>query len=159
MSESLSVLITAGSNQRLLKNQTYTNLSIAYNPSTVTSPQIETNFYNQSISASLNVDIYGFMSNNTDYTYDYSIESVVKFFTQDQKIEELICDLISQYQTFQTFEYLQADSPENNVPFFIRGSVKDKIHFSNKTPIFQNRIYYDFFDPNIIVVINEVLYP
>jgi hypothetical protein len=140
MSESPVVLVGLADNEKAIKQQNYDRLSLVYNPSPVSSIQIESDFYNSIPSISHEADLYGFLPTQADFTFDYSIEKIIKFFMQDDLIDIVICDLIHQYKDFVAYEYVQAATCVNNVPLFIRNSLKDKITFGNEEPILQKQI-------------------
>lgn len=127
-------------NEKPIKQQNYDHLSVVYNPSPVSSTKIESDFYNSIPSISHQADMYGFLPTYADLTFDYSIDKIVKFFMQDEMINLIVCDLIHQYKNFTAYEYIQPESRANNIPFFIRNSIKDRINFADNGPILQNQL-------------------
>ena len=140
MSESPVILVGLVDNEKPIRQQGYDHLSVMYNPSAVSSAQIESDFYHTVCSTPHKADLYGFLPTQADFTFDYSIEKIVKFFMQDEMIDIVICDLIHQYKDFVAYEYIQPTTCVNNVPLFIRKSLKDKMTFANEEPILQKQI-------------------
>ena len=165
MSESPVVSIACAEHNSSLKAQTYTNLSITQSPSQLLSIKAESDFYNSIISIEKESpkDIYGFISTNTDLSYDYSIEHIVNFFQQDERIESVVCDILNKNSIFQSFEYINPRGIEHNIPFFIRGSVLKEINFPDTAEMFtevlndltqQQRIIFHVGEP-LIITTNE----
>jgi len=145
MSKSPNVLVSVGTLQQgSMPQQTYTNLFTEFN---IGSIQLLSNadFYNKTTHSPMtegisSFDIYGFMPGNYKYTYDYSIQHIVDFFQRYDEAHIVICDILTVYPLFTSYNYVHPQSPSKNVPFFIRGSIKNQINFVNDNLIFQNQL-------------------
>ena len=144
MSKPKNVLVLVGKMpaRGFIPQQTYNdNLFTEFNTSTT-----DANFYNHNIHSpsSANIsefDIYGFVPGNYKYTYDYSIERIVKFFEQNDIIEIVICDILAINPKFTFHKYIHpADLVDKNVPFFIKSSLKNKINFTQTDLLFQDQL-------------------
>ena len=143
MSKSPNVLVAVGTSQKgHIPQQTYKNIFTQYNMGSF--PESDVDFFNAMshekvlIKGTSDFDIYGFMPGNCKYTYDYSIQNIVDFFEQNEKIEIVICDMLNITEHFEDYLYTYPYSPTNNIPFFIRKSIKDKVNFIKDQPIFQS---------------------
>ena len=144
MSESPSVLVSVGLvTSAKLPRQAYENIFTRYNLAEI-SPLPDAEFYNRalhgtSISGKTEFDIYGFLPGLCHYKNDNSIQTVVDFFLQDKKIEIVICDSVIEHDLYQQPVYLQPEA-QNDVGFFVRRSLVDKIKFMDQDMIFQNQL-------------------
>lgn len=169
MSKPKNVLVLVGKMpaRGFIPQQTYNdNLFTEFNIKTT-----DADFYNKTIKSpsSKNIsefDIYGFVPGNYKYTYDYSIERIVKFFEQNDIIEIVICDILAINPKFTFHKYNHSASiAELNVPFFIKNSLKDKINFTQTELLFQEQlnklhneghIVFHLADPLISLTYNKI---
>ena len=129
MSESPNVLIAVGNTtEGAIPQQNYKNIFTEFNIASINT-ESDADFY-----------IYGFMPCNYKYTYDSSIQQIVDFFQRDDHIEIVVCDMLSINPLFNTYQYIHPQSLTNNVPFFIKQSIKNKIQFVNEKLLFQNQL-------------------
>tara|TARA_R110000824_G_scaffold253617_2_gene442610 strand:- start:4922 stop:5428 length:507 start_codon:yes stop_codon:yes gene_type:complete len=161
MSESPVVVIVSGSQSNIIQPQIYTNLSIVYNPSDVVSEKSEADFYNSVIQTS-NYDsnsIYGFLSAHTNLNYENSVTRIVDFFQRNEHINIVVCDMATPYGGFDSYQHVHPNMIHTNIPFFIRGSILNKLKFSDKDNILQqalirliemNQIIFHIAEPLII---------
>ena len=145
MSESPNVLIAVGNTtEREIPQQDYKNIVTKFNIASFNTGS-DADFYNTTIQAPSTEGvsdfyIYGFMPGNYKYTYDSSIQQIVDFFQRDDNIETVVCDILSINPSFKTYQYIHPQSLTNNVPFFIKKSIKNKIQFVNEKLLFQNQL-------------------
>ena len=145
MPESPNVLIAVGNTtEGEIPQQDYKNIFTKCNTGSFNT-ESDADFYNTTIRTSStdegsDFDIYGFMPGNYKYAYDSSIQQIVDFFQQDDHIEIAICDMLSINPSFKTYQYIHPQSLTNNVPFFIKKSIKNKIQFVNEKLLFQNQL-------------------
>ena len=162
MSESPTVLIAYAKHNGNIKLQTYSDLSIVYNPSEISSIKTESDFYNNTISTEKNnpKDIYGFLPSNTDFAYDYSVQHIVEFFGHDPLINVMICDSLHINSEFTEYNYVHPNLLEDpTCPFFIRGSLLQNINFSDTSSMYsdilkglvQNNIIFHIAEPLIVI--------
>lgn len=85
-------------------------------------------------------DIYGFMSGSCKYTYSHSIKQIVNFFQRNDRIEIVTCDILNINDVYKYYQYVHPGSSENDVPFFVRSSIIDKIKFVDSDTIFKNQL-------------------
>ena len=146
MSQSPSVLVAVGkSDKGSIPQQTYENLFTEFNIDSIASLGNDANFYNTKIrtpstQGKSDFDIYGFMPGNYRYTYDYSIQHIVDFFQQDERISIVVCDLLVIHPSFTSRQYIHPQAPTNNIPFFIRSSLVNQIQFVNEKLILQEQL-------------------
>ena len=147
MPQSQNVLVAMGlSDKGNVPQQTYNNLFTEFNINTLSSSLSDADFYNKAVRSpsSQGVSdfaIYGFLPGNYTYKYDYSMKRIVDFFQSYNQIEVVMCDIIEIYSNdFQAYQYIHPSLPTNNIPFFIKSSIKDKIEFQNDKTIFQNQL-------------------
>ena len=145
MSEPPNVLIAVGNTANgEIPQQNYKNIFTEFNIGSFNT-ESDADFYNTTIRTSStdegsDFDIYGFMPGNYKYTYDSSIQQIVDFFQRDDNIEIVICDILSINPSFNTYQYIHPQSLTNNIPFFIKKSIKNKIQFVNEKLLFQNQL-------------------
>ena len=148
MSEPPNVLIAVGNTTEgeipQLPQQNYKNIFTEINIVSFHT-ESDADFYNITIQAPStkrvsDFYIYGFMPGNYKYTYDSSIQQVVDFFQRDDHIEIVVCDMLSINPLFNTYQYIHPHSLTNNIPFFIKKSIKNKIQFVNEKLLFQNQL-------------------
>ena len=145
MSESPNVLIAVGNTtEREIPQQDYKNIVTKFNIASFNTGA-DADFYNTTIQAPSTEGvsdfyIYGFMPGNYKYTYDSSIQQIVDFFQRDDNIETVVCDILSINPSFKTYQYIHPQSLTNNVHFFIKKSIKNKIQFVNEKLLFQNQL-------------------
>ena len=145
MSESPNVLIAVGNTtEGEIPQQNYKNIFTEFNIASFHT-ESDADFYNTTIRTSStdegsDFDIYGFMPGNYKYTYDSSIQQIVDFFQRDDHIEIVACDILSINPLFKTYQYIHPQSLTNNIPFFIKQSIKNKIQFVNEKLLFQNQL-------------------
>ena len=145
MSESPNVLIAVGNTtEREIPQQDYKNIVTKFNIASFNT-ESDADFYNTTIQAPSTEGvsdfyIYGFMPGNYKYTYDSSIQQIVDFFQRDDNIETVVCDILSINPSFKTYQYIHPQSLTNNVHFFIKKSIKNKIQFVNEKLLFQNQL-------------------
>ena len=145
MSEPPNVLIAVGNTtKREIPQQDYKNIFTEFNIASFNTGS-DADFYNATIHApstqgGSDFYIYGFMPGNYKYTYDYSMQQIVDFFQRDDHIEIVVCDILSTNSVFNTYQYIHPQSLTNNVPFFIKKSIKNKIQFVNEEPLFQSQL-------------------
>ena len=145
MSESPNVLIAVGNTtEGEIPQQNYKNIFTEFNIASFNT-ESDADFYNTTIQAPSTEGvsdfyIYGFMPGNYKYTYDSSIQQIVDFFQRDDNIETVVCDILSINPSFKTYQYIHPHSLTNNVPFFIKKSIKNKIQFVNEKLLFQNQL-------------------
>jgi len=146
MSQSPNVLIAVGkSDKGSIPQQTYDNLFTEFNLEGITSVGNDADFYNVTIrkpstQGVSNFLIYGFMPPNYRYTDKDSIQQIVDFFLRDDRIAIVVCDLLNVYPTFTSPRYIHPQSPTNNIPFFIRNTIVDKIQFTDSKVLFQEQL-------------------
>ena len=142
MSKSPSVVIAVGVQANIIKPQTYTNLSTIYNPSELLSAKSESDFYNHVIATSDHDadSIYGFLSQNINLNYDDSIERIVTFFQRKEHINIIISDMMGAYNGFNSYQHIHPNFINNDIPFFIRGSMLKQIKFSDENNAFQQTL-------------------
>ena len=139
-----SVLVAVGAHEApKVPNQKYKNIFTEYNIQQITKVS-DADFYNRvvtkpNIKDRKEFDIYGFLPGNCKYTYDYSIEHIVEFFQQHPKIEIVVCDIMTVYDTHSRLQYIQPEA-SNNIPFFIRDSLKNKINFVDEKLMLQTQL-------------------
>ena len=86
-------------------------------------------------------DIYGFLPSTYNYAHNNSIQRIVDFFQANDNIEIVICDMLTIHNNdWQSYQYTHPHAPNNNIPFFIKGSIKDKITFTNDDLMFQTQL-------------------
>ena len=145
MSEPPNVLIAVGNTtEGEIPQQDYKNIFTEFNIASFNA-ESDADFYNSTIQAPLTEGvsdfyIYGFMPGNYKYTYDSSIQQIVDFFQRDDHIEIVVCDMLSINPLFNTYQYIHPQSLTNNVPFFIKQSIKNKIQFVNEKLLFKNQL-------------------
>ena len=145
MSESPNVLIAVGNTtEGEIPQQNYKNIFTEFNIASFNTKS-DADFYNIATQAPSTTGvsdfyIYGFMPGNYKYTYDSSIQQIVDFFQRDDHIEIVVCDMLSINPLFNTYQYIHPQSLTNNVPFFIKQSIKNKIQFVNEKLLFQNQL-------------------
>jgi len=145
MSEPPNVLIAVGNTaEGHIPQQNYKNIFTEFNIDSFDT-ESDADFYNITIKAPSTEGvsdfyIYGFMPGNYKYTYDYSIQQIVDFFQRDDHIEIVTCDILSIHPSFNTYQYVHPQSLTNNIPFFIKKSIKNKIQFVNEKLLFQNQL-------------------
>ena len=139
-----SVLVAVGAHEApKIPNQNYKNLFTEYNVQAITKVS-DANFYNRviaqpNIKDKTEFDIYGFLPGNCKYTYNYSIEHITTFFQRHSKIEIVVCDIMTVYDTHSSLRYIQPEAP-NDIPFFIKDSLKNKINFVNDKLMLQTQL-------------------
>ena len=67
-------------------------------------------------------------------------EYCINCFFHHKKLVQFICDILSINPSFKTYQYIHPQSLTNNVPFFIKKSIKNKIQFVNEKLLFQNQL-------------------
>ena len=145
MSEPPNVLIAVGNTTEGERpQQNYKNIFTKCNTDSFNT-ESDADFYNTTIRTSStdegsDFDIYGFMPGNYKYTSDSSIQQIVNFFQQDDHIEIVICDMLLTNPLFTTYQYIHPQSITNNIPFFIKKSITNKIQFANDKLLFQNQL-------------------
>jgi len=145
MSESPNVLIAVGNTtEGEIPQQNYKNIFTEFNIASFNT-ESDADFYNITIQAPSTEGvsdfyIYGFMPGNYKYTYDSSIQQIVDFFQRDDYIEIVVCDILSINPSFKTYQYIHPQSLTNNIPFFIKKSIKNKIQFVNEKLLFQHQL-------------------
>ena len=146
MSQSPNVLVAVGqSDKGSIPQQTYENLFTEFNLDGLASFGNDATFYNVSLNkpSTQGVSdflIYGFMPPNYSYTFEHSKQQVVDFFLRDDRITVAVCDVLSVYPNFTSHTYIHPQSPTNNIPFFIRNSIVDKIKFVDDKLLFQTQL-------------------
>ena len=142
MSESPPVVIAISSQTNIIKPQTYTNLSTIYNQSELLSAKSESDFYNSVITTSSqdSNSIYGFLSANTNLSYEDSIIRIVDFFQHKEHINIIICDVMSKHSGFSSYEHIHPGFIHKNIPFFIRGSILKRLKFSDENNMLQQAL-------------------
>ena len=145
MSEPPNVLIAVGNTtEGEIPQQDYKNIFTEFNIGSFNTKS-DADFYNMTIEAPSTEGvsdfyIYGFMPGNYEYTYDSSIQQIVDFFQRDDHIEIVICDILSINPSFKTYQYIHPQALTNNIPFFIKKSIKNKIQFINEKLLLQNQL-------------------
>tara|TARA_R100000306_G_C4376625_1_gene142199 strand:- start:460 stop:966 length:507 start_codon:yes stop_codon:yes gene_type:complete len=143
MSQSSCVLIAVGNSPKpKLPKQNYKNVFTKYNIGALQVP--DSHFYNKTIQDpdipdQNSFDIYGFLPGNAYYTNSNSIQQIVSFFNQHKDIEIITCDINVVHKRFKRTLYVQPQVA-NDIPFFVRSSVINKINFVNEPPIFQHQL-------------------
>ena len=146
MSEPPNVLIAVvNTSERKMAQQDYKNIFTEFNIGSFNT-ESDADFYNITIQSPSTEGvsdfyIYGFMPDNYQYTYNSSIQQIVDFFQQDDHIEIVVCDILSINPSFKTYQYIHPQSLiNNNIPFFIKKSIKHKIQFVNEKLLLQNQL-------------------
>ena len=145
MSESPNVLVAVGNTTAgEIPQQDYKNIFTEFNIASFNT-ESDADFYNTTIQSPStegvsDFDIYGFMPGNYKYTYDSSIQQIVDFFQRDSHIEIVVCDILLVHHSYNTYQYIHPHSLTNNIPFFIKKSINNKIQFVNEQLLFQNQL-------------------
>ena len=141
MSQSPNVLVGVGVGKhlRLLPpKQNYSNLFTQFNIPSILKSESDPMFFNKiarndaSDSIPNNIEIYGFMEGAWSYAQENSIQHIVDFFQQDSQISIVVCDVIIDKGDYKTQQYVHPLTIQNNIPFFIRQSIVNKINFINE---------------------------
>jgi len=145
MPESPNVLIAVGRAKKgHIPQQNYKNIFTQYNMASMPLP--DASFYtnmaqgNGSIGDVSDFHIYGFMPGNCKYTYDYSIQRIVDFFQRNDKVEVVICDHLEiQPNVVAVYKSIHP-SQLQDIPFFIKHSIRHKINFNDEQSLFKNQL-------------------
>ena len=143
MSEPKSVLVAVADNKPI-KQQGYDNMSIVYHTDAVVSLESQSNFLNsiRNIDNNAIKDFYCFMSPNSDFTNNDSLKKIIDFFNNDEYIGIVLADSIHQYDGFSSYQYTHPNILDSDlISFCIRGSILERLEFSNKEHIFQKALY------------------
>ena len=142
-----NVLIGVGNNpQPKIPKQKYTNLFTEYNISSLLEVESDAMFFNRIAANNTpdaipnDIDIYGFMEGAWSYTEENAIQKVVDFFQQDNSIEILICDVLIDKGEYQAPQYISPFTIQNNIPFFVKQSIVNKINFVNQPNFMLNQL-------------------